>query len=398
MKKKYVQGILFGVLFATAVSCSACGGKKDEAKKSGETVNAKENVVKKKEAVKLVLSEAKSLPDKVKDAEFSSADKKIATVTKNGVVHGVKRGKTTITMKSDKEVIHYQIKVAKHGMVYPKFTMLTGEHLDMQFSTKVKAKNVRWSSTNKKIATINKIGKIVAKKRGNVIIKGNDGKRTYVSKITVKKRPKNIVYLTFDDGPNSYTTPKVLNILKKNHVKATFFELRPASYDFKFTKRVIDEGHTLALHGYKHKYYEIYKSEKVYKGNLDKLRNLFFKKFGVWCTVSRFPGGSSNTVSRYNKGIMTRLTKKLDGWGYHYFDWNVDSEDAGGARNPQQTFHNVTSELCKGRGNVVLMHDFYGNDKTINALDKMIKYGKKHGYVFLPITASTDAVHHGVNN
>jgi peptidoglycan/xylan/chitin deacetylase (PgdA/CDA1 family) len=44
------------------------------------------------------------------------------------------------------------------------------------------------------------------------------------------------------------------------------------------------------------------------------------------------------------------------------------------------------------------MHDFYGNDKTINALDKMIKYGKKHGYVFLPITASTDAVHHGVNN
>ena len=216
MKRKYVQGILFGVLFATAVSCSACGGKRDEAKKSGETVNAKENVVKKKEAVKLVLSEAKSLPDKVKDAEFSSADKKIATVTKNGVVHGVKRGKTTITMKSDKEVIHYQIKVAKHGMVYPKFTMLTGEHLDIQFSTKVKAKNVKWSSTNKKIATINKKGKIVAKKRGNVIIKGNDGKRTYVSKITVKKRPKNIVYLTFDDGPNSYTTPKVLNILKKN--------------------------------------------------------------------------------------------------------------------------------------------------------------------------------------
>ena len=81
MKRKYVQGILFGVLFATAVSCSACGGKRDEAKKSGETVNAKENVVKKKEAVKLVLSEAKSLPDKVKDAEFSSADKKIATVT-----------------------------------------------------------------------------------------------------------------------------------------------------------------------------------------------------------------------------------------------------------------------------------------------------------------------------
>ena len=394
MKRKYVQGILFGVLLATAVSCSACGGKKDEAKKSGETVNAKENVVKKKEAVKLVLSEAKSLPDKVKDAEFSSADKKIATVTKNGVVHGVKRGKTTITMKSDKEVIHYQIKVAKHGMVYPKFTMLTGEHLD----TKVKAKNVKWSSTNKKIATINKEGKIVAKKRGNVIIKGNDGKRTYVSKITVKKRPKNIVYLTFDDGPNSYTTPKVLNILKKNHVKATFFELRPASYDFKLTKRVIDEGHALALHGYKHKYYEIYKSEKVYKGNLDKLRNLFFKKYGVWCTLSRFPGGSSNTVSRYNPGIMTRITKDISSWGYHYFDWNVASCDSDTAKNANDVYRNVTTGLIKGRGNVVLMHDFYKNDKMLGALDKIIKYGKKHGYTFLPLTASTTEVHHKVNN
>lgn len=207
-----------------------------------------------------------------------------------------------------------------------------------------------------------------------------------------------VIALTFDDGPDKDFTPQVLDILKKNNVKATFFELRPASYDYKLTKRVIDEGHTLALHGFKHKYYEIYRSEKAYKENLDKLRDLFFKKFGVWCTVSRFPGGSSNTVSRYNKGIMTRLTNKLDGWGYHYFDWNVDSEDAGGARNSQQTFHNVTSELHKERGNVVLMHDFYGNDKTINALDKMIKYGKKHGYVFLPITASTDAVHHGVNN
>ena len=61
MKRKYVQGILFGVLFATAVSCSACGGKRDEAKKSGETVNAKENVLKKKEAVKIVLSEVQQI-------------------------------------------------------------------------------------------------------------------------------------------------------------------------------------------------------------------------------------------------------------------------------------------------------------------------------------------------
>ena len=397
MRRKSVQSVFAGLLVATVLSCTACGGG-DKKEQSAVSVTAKENEVKKKEQVKLLLSEAKTLPDKIDGAEFQSKNKRIATVSKDGVVHGVKHGKTTIVMKSKNETITYTVKVAKKGMVYPKFTMLTGEHLDIQFSNGTKAKNVKWKTTDKSIATVDKKGKIIAKKKGKIQIKGNDGKKTYVAGISVKKRPKNIIYLTFDDGPNSYTTPKILKILKKNNVKATFFELRPASYDYKLTKRVIDEGHTLALHGFKHKYYEIYKSEKVYKGNLDKLRNLFFKKFGVWCTVSRFPGGSSNTVSRYNKGIMTRLTKKLDGWGYHYFDWNVDSEDAGGARNPQQTFHNVTSALCKGRGNVVLMHDFYGNDKTINALDKMIKYGKKHGYVFLPITASTDAVHHGVNN
>lgn len=161
---------------------------------------------------------------------------------------------------------------------------------------------------------------------------------------------------------------------------------------------MLDEGHTLALHGYQHKYDIIYQSQKVYRANLDKLRDLFFQKYGVWCTVSRFPGGSSNTVSKYNPGIMTKLTKKLHGWGYHYFDWNVDSCDAGGARSAQETFNNYKKGLRKGRGNVVLMHDFANNDKTINALERMIQYGKENGYTFLPITASTNEVHHMVNN
>jgi peptidoglycan/xylan/chitin deacetylase (PgdA/CDA1 family) len=142
----------------------------------------------------------------------------------------------------------------------------------------------------------------------------------------------------------------------------------------------------------------VYRSQKAYRDNLDKLRNLFYHKYGVWCTISRFPGGSSNTVSRYNPGIMTKLTKKVHDWGYHYFDWNVDSNDAGGARSAAETFANFKKELCKGRANVVLMHDFANNDKTINALDRMIKYGKKNGYTFLPITASTGEIHHGVNN
>lgn len=155
--------------------------------------------------------------------------------------------------------------------------------------------------------------------------------------------------------------------------------MKPAKKDFDLTKRVIEEGHALALHGYQHKYDIIYQSEKAYRENLNKLRDLFFDKFGVWCTVSRFPGGSSNMVSKYNPGIMTKLTAKLHSWGYHYFDWNVDSRDAGGASSSQETYSNFCASLRKGRGNVVLMHDFANNDKTINALDKMIQYGKRMG-------------------
>ena len=383
MKRKYVQGILFGVLFATAVSCSACGGKKDEAKKSGETVNAKENVVKKKEAVKLVLSEAKSLPDKVKDAEFSSADKKIATVTKNGVVHGVKRGKTTITMKSDKEVIHYQIKVAKHGMVYPKFTMLTGEHLDIQFSTKVKAKNVKWSSTNKKIATINKKGKIVAKKRGNVIIKGNDGKRTYVSKITVKKRPKNIVYLTFDDGPNSYTTPKVLNILKKNHVKATFFVIgKNVESNPEIVKRAYEEGHYIANHGYDHNNKELYKSEESFIKEIKKTDIQIGKAIGRkdYCShIFRFPNGY---MSKQNKEAKKKAVKLLNDMNYTYIDWNSLNNDSIKKYNKTELLNNL-KKYSKNKGTlVILMHDTKDVSDSSKALEDSIKYLKNQGYKF----------------
>lgn len=267
----------------------------------------------------------------------------------------------------------------------------------MQFSRE--DVHARWKSSNPSVASVSKKGKVVARKKGTVTITGTTKQnKTYTCHLKVTKRIKNVIYLTFDDGPNRYTTPKILNILKKRHVKATFFELRPAKKDFDLTKRVIDEGHTLALHGYQHKYDIIYKSQKVYHNNLDQLRNLFFRKYGVWCTISRFPGGSSNTCSRYTPGIMTKLTQKLDTWGYHYFDWNVDSCDAGGARNSKDIFHNFKKSLAKGRGNVVLMHDFYKNDKTINALDKIISYGKKNGYTFLPITNSTTEVHHQVNN
>ncbi len=335
---------------------------------------------------------------------YTNNKPEVVSVSEDGVVHALKKGNAKVTVevrpseeddKTDTRV--YQIMVQKKGMVYPAFSMMKGEHLDLRFS--LEDVHATWRSDNQEIAKVSKKGKVTALKKGKTTLTAEteDGK-TYCCNLQVTKRIKSVIYLTFDDGPNRYTTPKVLDILKKNNVKATFFELKPAKDNFDLTKRVIDEGHTLALHGYQHKYDIVYQSQKKYHDNLDLLRNLFFKKFGVWCTISRFPGGSSNTVSEYNPGIMTKLTRKLHDWGYHYFDWNVDSQDAGGARTARDTFNNFKNSLAKGRGNVVLMHDYDKNDKTIGALDKMIRYGKKQGYTFLPITASTEEVHHGVNN
>lgn len=348
--------------------------------------------------ITLSLSETKQV-NRRKVVSYESKNKEIATISKTGKIHAKKAGKTKIIAKledGDKRI--YRITVKKTGMVYPTFTMMKGEHLDMHFNQPMPKCRMKWTSSNKSVATVSQTGVVHAKKPGTAYIKMTQSNDTYMCRLKVTKKEKSIIYLTFDDGPNRYSTTKILNILKKQKVKATFFELKPAKADFDLTKRVLDEGHALAMHGYQHKYDQIYKSVKIYRNNLDKQRDLFFKKFGVWCTVTRFPGGSSNCVSKYNPGIMTKITKQIHDWGYHYFDWNVSSGDAGGAKTAAQVYKNVTSGLKKGRENVVLMHDFGSNDKTINALERIIKYGKKHGYTFRTITASTDEIHHSVNN
>lgn len=209
---------------------------------------------------------------------------------------------------------------------------------------------------------------------------------------------KGIIYLTFDDGPSSSITPKILDILKKKNVKATFFILNYDNVGEEIIRREISEGHTVAIHGYSHNYKEIYKSEEAYMQNIRQLQDKIKESTGYNATITRFPGGSSNTVSRYNPGIMTRLTKEVLDNGYKYFDWNVSSGDAGGAKNSTDVYNNVVNNLSKSRSNVVLMHDFSGNTKTLNALESIIDYGINNGYTFSEITESTEMVTHSVNN
>ena len=95
---------------------------------------------------------------------------------------------------------------------------------------------------------------------------------------------------------------------------------------------------------------------------------------------------------------MTKLTKEVVKRGFRYYDWNVSSGDAGGARNKDAVYRNVTKNLMRNRKNVVLMHDFSGNNKTLDALRAIIEYGKNNGYIFRPITSDTPMITHPVYN
>ena len=203
-----------------------------------------------------------------------------------------------------------------------------------------------------------------------------------------------VIYLTFDDGP-SYYTPKLLDILAKYNVKATFFVVNT---DYIGTiSRIHSEGHTVAMHTATHNFKQVYANETAYFNDLGIIQSQIKKYCGFTSTLVRFPGGSSNTVSKnYNKGIMTRLTAELDKKGYTYFDWNVDSDDAGSARTATTVYNNVVTGCASRKTSVVLMHDIKGY--SVNAVEDIIRWGLDNGYTFKALTASSPTFHHRLNN
>lgn len=205
-----------------------------------------------------------------------------------------------------------------------------------------------------------------------------------------------VIYLTFDDGPYK-NTEKLLDILDKYNAKATFFVTgQYASYQY----LIADEykrGHTVAIHSYSHKYSEIYKSEDAYFADLNKISKLIEDQTGEKPTLVRFPGGSSNSVSKkYSVGIMTKLAAQLETKGYHYFDWNVTSGDAGDTKNANTIYQNVVKGCTGRKSSVVLMHDV--KSYTVDAIESILKWGSENGYTFSALDMTTPVVHHKIAN
>lgn len=221
--------------------------------------------------------------------------------------------------------------------------------------------------------------------------------------VTVEKVEVNTgdaIYLTFDDGPSSDVTVRILDTLKANGIKATFFICDYDEDKLPIIKRMIDEGHTIRIHGYSHDYSQIYTSVDAFMENINKLKNKLKEDTGYDAFVIRFPGGSSNTVSeKYCQGVMTQLAQRVTDDGLMYMDWNVSSGDAEGNNRPVNLIiGNVTGGFKHGRNNVVLMHDTSAKQTSADALQSIITYGKNNGYSFYPISKDTIPVHHGINN
>lgn len=199
------------------------------------------------------------------------------------------------------------------------------------------------------------------------------------------------VYLTFDDGPSA-NTDRILDILAQYGVKATFFVVGKEGYADQY-RRIVEDGHTLAMHSYSHRYNEVYASLDAYKADLTKLHDYLYELTGEDCRFVRFPGGNSNTVSTVS---MWDLIDYLDSEDMVYFDWNVSSGDStGGKKSVEQLTSNVLDNIGKYNNAVVLFHDAAGKTTTVDALAGIIeKILDSDNTVLLPISEDTVKVQH----
>ena len=200
------------------------------------------------------------------------------------------------------------------------------------------------------------------------------------------------VYLTFDDGPSEHTY-EILDILDDYGIKATFFvvgkedEASLAAY-----QRIVDEGHTIAMHSYSHKYSDIYSSLDAFQTDLERIQNLIYDTTGVECRYYRFPGGSSNKVSNTD---MSAYISYLNAQGITYYDWNVSSGDATTqAFTADELVENVMTDVVKYKTSVVLLHDSTAKTTTVQALPAMIEALQQSGAVILPIDEDTTVIQH----
>lgn len=193
-------------------------------------------------------------------------------------------------------------------------------------------------------------------------------------------KQKKTVYLTFDDGPSTKVTPRILNTLRDNGIPATFFVLgSQVDRNPEIVRRAYDEGHKIANHGYSHNYSHMYKNTTNLMNDLNSGNAAIDRALGFAYgnKVFRFPGGSHQKSAALKNAVTNA--------GHKYYDWTSSGQDSVSVKGSSAQFilDSTINTIWGDRNNViVLLHDTNAKGTTADALPKIIKYFRDHGYEF----------------
>jgi len=199
----------------------------------------------------------------------------------------------------------------------------------------------------------------------------------------IYKSEEKRVFLTFDDGPTQTVTPHILDLLKQENIKATFFILgNRAKANPELIKREFEEGHYIANHGYTHKYSQIYQNKQTVLDEYNYTEQCIQEALNntdYHSKVFRFPGGSQGG---YYKNIKNEAKAYLRENGIVSLDWNSLSRDAEGVNTKEGLLQNVIDTIGSKQSVVILMHDAADKILTYETLPDVIKYLRDNGYQF----------------
>lgn len=191
------------------------------------------------------------------------------------------------------------------------------------------------------------------------------------------------VFLTFDDGPTTSVTPYILDLLKQENIKATFFVLgNRANANPDLIRREFEEGHYIANHGYTHKYSQIYQNSQMVLEEYNYTETCIQEALAnpnYHSKVFRFPGGSQGG---YYHSIKAEAKQFLRQNGIVSLDWNSLSKDAEGVNTKEALLQNVIATIGQKQSVVLLMHDASDKILTYETLPEVIQYLRENGYQF----------------
>lgn len=220
---------------------------------------------------------------------------------------------------------------------------------------------------------------LIHTKRSSLIIElsSND---LYDSLITSNEKT---AYLTFDDGPTLKATGKILDILKEENIRASFFVIgKYVAKHPELVKRAYDEGHFIANHGYSHNNSKLYESNDSFISEIKNTDIEIGKAICIqdYCShVFRFPNGymSPNYKAKKNNAV-----KLLEDMNYKYIDWNCLNKDSEKKYSHAQLLNNLKKSSKNKKDLIVLMHDTSDVNDTPSILKESISFLKSEGYVF----------------